>query len=208
MFLFARSRRMHSGRVPAAMEWVVRATEQARQITGQRIDAWTAVMSPEVGTVTWTLFAEHLADIETAGDKLAVDPAFLRSVEESESLFDGPISDGLATIVHATPDLEQPGGYVAVVTATAANGRLTDAMALGIEVADAATRVGGQPTVFAIANTGGYGNVMWFTASPDIQTLEASEAAVNADADFLALVDRLGSAFAPGAMQSIYRRIL
>jgi len=199
---------MHSGRVPAAMEWVVRATEQARQITGQQIDAWTAVMSPEVGTVTWTLFAEHLADIETAGDKLAVDAGFMRSVEESDSLFDGPISDGLATIVHGTPDLDQPGGYVAVVTATAANGRLTDAISLGIEVADAATRVGGQPTVFAIANTGGYGNVMWFTASPDIQTLEAGEAAVNTDADFLAMVDRAGTAYAPGASQTLYRKVV
>jgi len=192
MYLFTRSRRMHSGRVPAAMEWVVRATEQARQITGQQIDAWTAVMSPEVGT----------------GDKLAVDAGFMRSVEESDSLFDGPISDGLATIVHGTPDLDQPGGYVAVVTATAANGRLTDAISLGIEVADAATRVGGQPTVFAIANTGGYGNVMWFTASPDIQTLEAGEAAVNTDADFLAMVDRAGTAYAPGASQTLYRKVV
>ena len=208
MYLFARSRRMHSGRVPAAMEGVVRTTEQARQITGQQIDAWTAVMSPEVGTVTWTLFAEHLVDIETAGDKLAVDAGFMRSVEESDSLFDGPISDGLATIVHGTPDLEQPGSYVAVVTATAANGRLTDAIASWIELTDAVTRLGGQPTVFAVASTGVYGQVMWFTGSPDIQTLEAGESAINADADFLAMVDRAGTAFAPGAMQSIYRRIV
>ena len=56
--------------------------------------------------------------------------------------------------------------------------------------------------------TGGYGNVMWFTASPDIQTLEAGEAAVNTDADFLAMVDRAGTAYAPGASQTLYRKVV
>ena len=208
MYLFSRTRRVRPGRAPGAMEWVVRATEQARQITGQRIDAWTAVMSPEVGTVTWVVYTEHLVDIETAGDKLALDAAFNQSVEESDDLFDGPVTDGLATIVHGTPDLGQPGSYSAAVVATAANGRLRDAITSGIEIATAATRIGGQETVFACANTGVYGQVMWISTSADIQSLEASEAAVNADADFLAQVDAVASAYLPNVTQSIYRRIV
>jgi hypothetical protein len=206
MYLFTRSRRIDPEHGTKALEWVVTATEDARRITGQQIDAWAAMMSPEVGTVVWTIFAEHLADIEAAGDKLAADSAFVKAAEKADDLFDGPMADGLATIVHGEPD--PSARYVAAVSAAAANGRLTDAVTGGIEIAEAATRIGGQPTVFAVANTGPYGGVMWFTGSPDLATLEASEAAANGDPEFLAMVDRIAPSYLPGAMQSIYRRIL
>jgi hypothetical protein len=208
MYLFVRTRRINPGRVTGAMEWVVRATEQARQITGQTIDAWSAVMSPEVGTVAWTLFAEHLADIEMAGDKLAADAAFMRSVEESDDLFVGTMEDGLASLLTPLPDEPTTANYVAVVQGTAANGRLRDAITSGIEIAEAATRIGGQPTAFAVAASGAYGGVMWFTGSPDIETLESSEAAVNADDGFLTMVDGAATAYAQGVSQTIYRRIV
>jgi len=208
MYLFTRSRRIDPGKVSGAMEWVVKATEDARRITGQQLDAWVAVMSPEVGTVVWTLFAEHLADIEAAGDKLVADSAFTKSAEKADDLFDGPMVDQLATVVTDLDMEADPPGYVAVVTATAANGRLTDAITGGIALAEAATRIGGQPTAFAVASTGPYGGVMWFTGSPDIQTLEASEAAANTNEEFLAQVNSLGTAYAPGVMQTIYRRVV
>lgn len=206
MYLFTRSRRIDTEHTVKAMEWVVTATEDVRRITGQQIDAWVAVMSPEVGTVVWTLFAEHLTDIEAAGDKLAADAGFMKSVEKADDYFDGPMADGLATIVHGEPDPSAT--YVAAVSAAAANGRLTDAITGGIEIAEAATRIGGQPTAFAVAATGPYGGVMWFTSSPDLATLEAGEAAANGDPEFLAMVDRISPAYLPGAMQSIYRRIV
>lgn len=208
MYLFTRSRRIDPGHVAKAMEWVVAATGDARRITGVQIDAWVAVMSPEVGTIVWTIFAEHLADIEAAGDKLAADADFAKSAEKADDYFDGPMADGLATIVHGTIDPEEQVGYVAVVGAVAANGRLSDAITGGIEIAEAATRIGGRETAFAVMSTGTYGGVMWFTGSPDIATLEASENAANADPEFLALVDRLGTAYLPGATQTIYRRIV
>jgi hypothetical protein len=208
MYLFTRSRRIAPGAITEAMEWVVKATEDVRRITGQQVDAWVAVMSPEVGTVVWTLFTEHLTDVEAAGDKLAADTVFNRMVQDADGYFDGPMSDALATIVHGEVDPDQPSNYVAVVTAVAANGRLTDAVSGGIELAQAATRIGGQDTAFAVGSTGPYGAVMWFTGSPDLATLEASEAAVNADPEFLGMVDRIGTAYAPGAMQTIYRRVV
>jgi hypothetical protein len=208
MYLFTRSRRIDPEHAAKAMEWVVTATGDACRITGLEIRAWVAVMSPEVGTVVWTIFAEHLADIETAGDKLVADSDFSKSAEKADDYFDGPMSDGLATIVHGAIDPDEPVGYVAVVGAVAANGRLSDAITGGIELAQAATRIGGQETAFAVAATGTYGGVMWFTGSPDIATLEASEAAANADPEFLAMVDRLGAAYLPGATQTIYRRVV
>jgi hypothetical protein len=209
MYLFTRSRRIDPGKFTGALEATTKMTETARQITGHQIEAWNAVMSPEFGTVVWTMWAEHLADVESAGDKLAADSSFMKMVEKSDDVFDGPMVDTLAMLVHGTPDLEgAPPNYVAVVTATAANGRLNDAITSGVEIAEASTRLGGQQTLFVVGATGVYGGVAWLTACPDIDTLEASEVAVSGSPDFLSLVDRVGTAYLPNATQTLYRRIM
>jgi hypothetical protein len=83
-----------------AMESVVELTEHARKITGRQIDAWTAVMSPEVGTIVWSLWAEKIGDIEQGGDALAADSGFMKLVEKYDDLYEGPYVDGIATVVH------------------------------------------------------------------------------------------------------------
>lgn len=209
MYLFSRRRRIDPGHVTKAMEWTVEATGKAREVTGLGIDAWMAVMSPELGTVVWSLWAEHMAEIEAAGDALAADEHYRKLVEKGDDYFDGPIEDQLATMVHGTLDPDGPvANYVAVVEATAANGRLSTAIASGIEVAEFATRVGGQNTGFLVNSTGAYGGVAWITGSPDIATVEASEAALMADPAWLALVDRVGADYAQDARSTYYRRIV
>ena len=69
MYLFTRSRRIDPGEF-AKGDGVGRSrspTTPARS-PGQQIDAWTAVMSPEIGTVVWTLWAETMAQVVQAGD--------------------------------------------------------------------------------------------------------------------------------------------
>ena len=97
MYLFTRSRRVDPGDFAKAMESVVEITDHARKVTGQQIDAWSAVMSPEVGTIVWTLWAEGLAQIEQAGDALVGDSGFMKLVEKTDDHFDGPYADGVAT---------------------------------------------------------------------------------------------------------------
>jgi hypothetical protein len=49
--------------------------------------------------------------------------------------------------------------------------------------------------------------VAWITGNPDIGSLEAGEAALMADAAWSELIDRVGTDYAPGASQAIYRRV-
>ena len=208
MYLFTRSRQADPGEFTKALEFAVEITATVRKITGREIDAWTAVMSPEVGTIVWSMWAEHLVEIEAAADQLASDSGYMKAVEKADDHFDGPVVDGLASLVHGVPEADAaPPTYVSVVTGSAANGRLGDAIAGGIEVADFATRVSGQNTMFAVNATGPYGGVAWMTGNPDIGSLEAGEAALMADAGWMDLVNRVGDAYAPGVTSTIYRRI-
>jgi hypothetical protein len=208
MHLFTRTIRTGGGDLAGAMAWSVGITDQVRSITGLGVDAWASVMSPDTGAVVWSIWAEHLSAIEQGADALAGSAEYLENVKSGQQFIDGPVVDGLATLVHGAPDLTgDPPGYVSVAQAVAAPGRLSEAITAGIEIADHATKQSGQQTMFVVNSTGPYGGCAWLTGNADIDAVEQGEAALMSDPAWLALIDRVGTSYNPDASQGIYRRI-
>jgi hypothetical protein len=207
MYLFTRRRRLDPEHLRAAMAFSTDIAATVTQITGLDVYAWMAFMGPDEGTITWSTRAEHLADLEAGFDKLAADDGYLRSVEEADELFEGPIEDGLAQVVAGEPATGDAPAYVSIVRGRAANGRLGDAMTLGVEVAETASRLTGLSTLFVAEATGDYGGVAWITGHQSIQSVEASLATLMGDPGWLPLVDRVGPAYEHDVTQSIQRRI-
>ena len=208
MYLFTRSRRMGAGDFAGALTWSVGVTEQVRTITGHQVDAWGSVLSPDAGVVVWSMWAEHLSDLEQSSDKLMASPEYLETVAAGDEFGEGPVVDSLATLVHGDLDPGASASYVTVASAVAAPGHLSDAITSGIEIADHATRVSGQSTLFVVNSTGAYGGCAWLTAAPDIDTVERGEADLMGDPEWLKLIDRVGTAYNNDAAQAMYRRII
>jgi hypothetical protein len=195
--------------VREGITFVTSINEKVHQETGLDIHTWGASMSPELGTVVWATVVDSLEELEAAQDKLAVSDSFLEMAEKGSHLFAGPLRDGLAQIVTGGFDRGAAlPAYVTVARATAANGRLSDAMAGGVEIAELATEITGIPTSFLVDVTGPYGGCRWNSGVADIGTLERSEAALMADDRWLSLLDRIGTCYQDGASQSVYRRII
>ena len=191
------------------MAFTAEVTEKVRQETSLPFNAWQASMSPEFGTVTWGVFVESLEELEAAQDKLAVSDSFTELAEKGWKLFVGPLTDGLASVVHGARDPEAPlPSYISVARATAATGRLGDAIAAGIEIAETGARITGIPMMFLAISTGPFGSFRWTSGAPDIGALERSETALMADPAWVALIDRIGAVYQEGVSQSIYRRII
>lgn len=208
MYLFTRAGRFVPGRNREVTAFVGAMTEKVHQETGLEVQAWASQMSPDLGTVVWAAFVDDLARLEEAGDKLTVSDAVRDLFESGGELLTGPLSDSLAQVVSGEPDMSAPPpAYVVVATGAAANGHLAAAMAGGVEIAEAATRITGARTAFMASVTGAYGGCMWSTGFADIGALERAEAALAADEGWLELVDRVGPAYAPGVRQGIYRRM-
>jgi hypothetical protein len=207
MYLFSRTRAADPGRFTAALAFATEITATARAVTGLEISAWTSVMSPSAGDIVWTAFFETLAEWEVATDKLAADAVYNSAVEQADELFTGPVIDQMASLLSPLGEGEPEATYVAVVTAVAANGQIGAAVQHGLAIAEAATKLGGLNTVFAMATTGPYGGVSWFSGAPTIAALQAAEDAINADPAFVELVDSGGNLFQTGATQTIYRRL-
>ena len=206
MYLFTRSGRFAPGSTRDAVSYVSEVTEKVRQETGLAVDAWSSTFSPDLGTVVWAVFAEDLAALEQANDKLATSNSYLDLVDRGSQLFAGPASDSLAQVVAGEVDPAAPTPqYVSVAQAAAANGQLRAALAGGVEIAEASTRITGVPSLFLVDVTGPYGGCAWMSGFADIGALQQADAALTADAGWLELIDRVGPAYQPGAAQAIYR---
>ncbi len=206
MYLFTRSGRFRPGSTREAVTFVGEVTEKARQETGMDIHAWMATMSPEFGTVVWATFAEDLEHLEQANDKLAMSESFIDLTDRGADLFAGPLSDALAQVVAGEVDpTTPPPRYVTMARADAANGQLRGAFAGGVEIAEAAARITGVPSLFLVSATGPYGGCAWTSGFADIGAVEQAEAALMTDDGWLELIDRVGPCYAEGASQAIYR---
>jgi hypothetical protein len=206
MFLFTRSGRFAPGANREVVSFVGEVTEKVRQETGLDVHAWASTFSPDLGTVVWATFAEDLEHLEQANDKLTMSEAFIDLADRGAGLLAGPLTDGLAQVVAGEVDPSAPTpNYVTVASAVAANGQLRAALAGGAEIAEAASRITGIPTLFVVSTTGAYGGCAWTSGFTDIGQLEQAEAALMADDGWIDLIDRVGPSYAQGASQSIYR---
>ena len=209
MYLFTRAGRFAPGSMRDAMSFVGSITEKVQQETGLEVHAWAATLSPELGTTVWATFVEDLQELEQAEDKLAVSDAFAELADKGATLFSGPLTDGLASIVYGSRDPSAPlPAYVTAARAVAANGALQAALEHGVEIAETATRITGAQTMFMVDASGLFGACRWTTGFPDITSLERAEQQLQQDPSWLALIDRVGPSYTQGAVQSIYRRIV
>lgn len=206
MYLFTRTGRFGPGSARDAITFVGEVTDKARQETGLDIHAWSATMSPELGTVVWATFVQDLEHLEQANDKLAASDSFAALADRGAGLFTGPLSDMVAQVVAGEVDPSAPvPNYVTSARAVAANGHLRAAIEGGVEIAEASTRITGATTLFLVGATGPYGGCAWTTGFDDIGRVEQAESTLMADSGWIDLIDRVGPAYGPGASQSVYR---
>jgi hypothetical protein len=206
MYIVSRRRGINQARGRDALATAVEAGARAGEMLGMPVFVWSSLFSIEGAAVSWSARVEHLADAVAIDDTLFADDDFAGWVEENDGLFVGPNADSIWQVVHGTPT-GPPKQYLQATRAVCGNGTVSDAMALGVELAEAAAGITGVPVMFVTGVTGAYGAVGWLSGVDDLAEAEAANAALAADQDWLKLVDRAGHAFAPGTSSDMLRRI-
>ena len=206
MYLYSRRRQVNLAKGRAALGVAVEGAHRATEITGLDVRAWTAVFSPEFGTVMWSARIDDLEQLETASDKLNASTEFGDFIEQNDSCFSGPLQDSLSQVISGQPGAQVP-EYITVVQARPSSGSLATAIPLAIEIAEAASRITGLPTMLASTVTGPYGGLAWITGSQDLKTSGEGEAKLMADPAWMPLLERASSAYLPDASTTILRRL-
>jgi hypothetical protein len=207
MYLFNRSRHVNSASVREGVAAAVEVAGMASTITGFDISAWMTVASRDVGLISWSAMFESLDDLAAANQKLAESSEYGDWIDAHDALFEGRAEDGLSQLVHGAPDPERTVNFVSATTAVCVNGKLSAAMAAGVEFAELASKITAPPTIFAAYRTGLYGGVMWLSAGETLGELEQGEAALSADPAWVQLLDQHGPLFGPGVETALFQRL-
>jgi hypothetical protein len=210
MYLFTRQGRLAPAHLQDGIEWAIAITEKVNQITSLDVGLWSPTLSPGVGRLSWGTMVESLGDLEDAEAKLLADPMYLELAARGAELTVGGIDDTTAQFVHRPADGAAQTTHVAVVQSQLANGGFRRGIEVGVRIAEMATEIGGLPTSFLLSSTGTYAGCAWLTNGPGLRELEAAEQAVNANPDFLTLIDEeAATCFLPGVTtQSIWRAVV
>jgi hypothetical protein len=206
MYIAARSRRVNPAHARAAVAMAIEGASRVSEIIGRPVWVWSAVLSGDSGTLTWSTRYEHLDESIAANDALGGATEFADWVADNDGLFAGPMVDTVSEVLHGAPT-GPPVAYVLVVRAVCANGSMAEAMGLGVEIAETSSRITGNQTMFVASVVGEFAGVGWLSSLPDLAALESGNAAFRASDDFVKLVDRAGHAFQPGITSSLLRRL-
>jgi hypothetical protein len=210
MYLFSRTARLRPGDTRESMAWALAITEKVNQITSLDVGLWTTVLSPGVGTLSWSAVVENLTQLEDAEAKLMVDDGYLDLLDQGARFSSGEaVNDVVGQIVSGELDPSRQPTHAAVVGAELAPGGFAKGIEAGIEIAARAAKLSGLPTVFMVASTGTYGGVAWLTTASSLEALERGEQATNGDPEFIRYIDEVASKVyqAQGTTQTLFRRI-
>jgi len=209
--MFARSARLGPGSAHEEQAWAFAMTEKVNQISETKVNLWTTFASPGVSTLFWTTMVEDLATIEATNDKLLTDSGYHMLLEQGARYAStDAINDALMQVLHADGiDPASEAAYVGEVRAVVAPGSGAKGIELGVEICKRATKITGVATMFSIAATGAYGEVLWHTGYDSITELQRGQNALLMDPTFMQFLDSsIAGVYQPGATQSIYRRLM
>lgn len=212
MYLFARSGLLANGKSREAAMWVGSVTEKVNQITDLNVTVWRNVFSREINRITWVAAVEELAQLEAADDKLQADDAFVALVDRGAAFTLGAPDDTLGQFVVQSGDPSTPIEYATTVTALVSPGKFARGIELGIEIAQRAEKISGQPTSFLTSVTGDYSAIEWVTGYDNVQALQASGEKLAQDASFAQFLDKeVAGVYESGlsvTQQTCYRKVL
>jgi hypothetical protein len=205
------SRRVHMvGATPAEM--MTYATDMRSYVTGKvgrDVALWATTFGAPVGTMSYTVRVEGVADLQATMSVLMGDEEYQAKLAKGAHMSGGPAVDSLMQPIYgelgATPPV---GSMAAVTTAEIANGAVTDAIAWGVDMAMHVESVTGMTCLFLASQYGPFGTVGWISGAADAAGVDAANAAINADEAYMGKLGAIGDLFREGSgHQALLTRI-
>ena len=199
MQLFTRQVQL-SGPFADTMAYATDMTAHVSGLTGREIALWSTVFGAPLGTLTYTVRVDGVADLQTISAQVLADAEYHAKLAKGAEYAVGNAEDRLLQPLNAELGDPPPVGSMAVVTtALMANGAYEKAIAWSLDMAQHATSVTGIPTLFVAEQYGPFGSVGWIGVAADGAAVDAANAALNGDADYLKKLGAAGELFVEGS---------
>ncbi len=199
MQLFSRQIQL-AGPLAETMAYATDLQAHVSAVGGREIALWSTVFGAPLGTMTYAVRVEGIADLQALSAQILGDAEYHAKLAKGVDYAVGTAEDRLFQPLNAEFGDPPPVGSMALVTsAVIANGAYEKAFAWGIDMAQHASSVAGIPTLFLAEQYGTFGSVGWIGVAADGAAIDAGTAALNADADYLKKLGAAGDLFLPGS---------
>ncbi len=199
------------GPTTEVMPWAMEITELVNAKTSFDTTLWQGVFGMPLGTLVWSTAVDDLGAVQTAFETLGQDNGFLSLEAAAGEWVSTPGEDRLLRIAHiAGGEAEAPaiGAYAEGTLATPAQGKLAQAHAWGVEIAELHAEITHQTVLFGSNAYGAFGQMGWLGVSPDAAGIDAAAEATATNERYGKSLDTAGPLFVEGsATRTLARRI-
>jgi hypothetical protein len=202
MLIFSRTLHVSPGKEMEAVPYAVEVAARVTEITGHAISVYLHNYGPMNGALMWSTRMESQAELHVAQEKLAADTAYGAWIAEHAPLFTGHPLDRLVTVIAASNMTDTPRRFYSVLMATAANGKIAEAVEFGVRSQQFVADTLGLSTAFCGSVYGTWGEVGWLTGGDSMEDIDRLSAMQYTNADFQALVAESSDLFLASSGQS------
>ena len=192
------------------MPWATEVTAHVNSLTDMNVTLWGTVFGYPVGTLAWSAIVEGRAQLGAEMVKMPADNAYLDLVSKAQDWVTAPAQDIFRKVVHGGPGDAPPavGAVASITQAVAATGKMPEAVAWAVDMAQHASSVTGTNVSLLVNAYGDFGGMAFISTVADMATADAAADALQADADYVGKIGASSGLFVDGsAHQSLLQRL-
>lgn len=198
MHIFTRTTTLNRHKLMEATGAAIEVAAMVTDIGGLPVSVFASRYGETLNTLMWSARIESQTELQGVTDKLMANADYLQWITAHSELFESAPLDRLATVVASTL-VDGPKRFYTVLNATAANGRMGDAVAFGIKAQQFVSDTLGLPTAFLVPVYGPFGAVVWLTGADSMTELDTAVEMQMTNPDYHALVAEAGPLFVEGS---------
>ena len=191
--------------------WAAEITAAVNERTDLNASLWQGLFGGPVGTFAWSALVENLTVLEASLGTLANDKAYASLVAKAKDWRTAPPEDFLLRMVHTTGgDYVRPevGAYAEGTVAVPADGKLADAGAFGVDIADHHSKLTHSSVLFCTSEYSAFGEMRWLALYDSAAAVDAAAEVIAKDPEYAGKLDAAGGLFVAGlSRRTLARRI-
>jgi hypothetical protein len=191
--------------------WALEITDVVNTRTHLATSLWQGVFGVPVGALGWSAVVDNLTALEAANDILVGDAAYVSLLSKAAGWITAPGQDSWLQMIHTSGgEFIRPavGSYSESTVAIPNPGKVAQAGAFGVEIADLHTQLTHAPVLFCSSAYGAFGEMRWLALYDSATHVDSAAELVAKDDEYLAKIDAAGELFVAGlAQRGLARRI-
>ena len=192
----------------AAAGAAIEVAGMVTSITGISVNVYLTRYGQPINNLRWSCRVESQTEMQKATDTLMADAGYVEWVGKHAHLFEVAPTDLLANVISSSGMENGPAAFYSVLTATAANGRMADAVAFGVRAQQFVAEATKLSTAFATGVYGAFGTVTWLTGANSMDGIDSIDEMQMSNPGYHELVKDAGELFNTGSgMTTLIQKI-